>query len=41
MSDLSDEKVAELEELNWNEMPDSLKLFAFDYCIVNGAAYQE
>ena len=41
VSDLSDEKVTELEELKWNEMPDSLKLFAFDYCIVNGAAYQE
>ena len=38
---LEEEKIVELEDLKWNEMPDSLKLFAFDYCIVNGLAYEE
>ncbi len=38
---LSEEKVEELEETKWNQMPDSLKLFAFEYCIINGEAYQE
>ena len=38
---LEEEKIAELEDLKWNEMPDSLKVFAFDYCIVNGAAYDQ
>ena len=38
---LQEEKIAELEDLKWSEMPSSLKLFAFDYCIVNGSSYQE
>ena len=38
---LGEEKISELEDMKWNEMPDSLKLFAFDYCIINGMAYQE
>ena len=38
---LSDEKVEELEDMKWNQMPDSLKLFAFEYCILNGEAYHE
>ena len=38
---LSEKKIEELEDLKWNQMPDSLKLFAFDYCILNGQAYKE
>ena len=38
---LEEEKIADLEDMKWNEMPDSLKIFAFDYCISNGLAYQE
>ena len=37
---LSSDAIEKLEELKWNEMPESLKLFAFDYCIINGAAYE-
>ena len=38
---LEDEKIADLEDMKWNEMPDSLKIFAFEYCILNGLAYEE
>tara|TARA_B100000029_G_C17253952_1_gene843818 strand:- start:119 stop:397 length:279 start_codon:yes stop_codon:yes gene_type:complete len=38
---LEEEKIAELEEMKWTEMPDSLKLFAFDFCILNGLTYEE
>ena len=38
---LSNKKIEEIEDMKWNEIPDSLKLFAFDYCILNGEAYQE
>ena len=38
---LEEEKIADLEDMKWNEMPDSLKLFAFDYCILNGSVYED
>ena len=38
---LDEEKIAQLEDLKWSQMPDDLKLFAFDYCISNGAIYEE
>ena len=38
---LNEKKLEEIEEMKWSEIPDSLKLFAFDYCIINGEAYQE
>ncbi len=38
---LEEERISELEDIKWNQMPDSLKLFAFEYCILNGASYQE
>ena len=34
-------EIEEMEEMKWNQLPDSLKLFAFEYCILNGDAYQE
>ena len=38
---LSEEQIEEIEDMKWSQIPDSLKLFAFDYCILNGEAYQE
>ena len=38
---LEEEKIADLEDMKWNEMPDSLKQFAFDYCILNGSVYED
>ena len=38
---LTDENIEEIEEMKWNEIPDSLKIFAFDFCIVNGESFQE
>ena len=38
---LSEEKIEEIEQMKWNEIPDSLKIFAFDFCIVNGESFQE
>tara|TARA_Y100001968_G_C19395914_1_gene738317 strand:+ start:914 stop:1192 length:279 start_codon:yes stop_codon:yes gene_type:complete len=38
---LSDEKIGEIEEMKWIEIPDSLKIFAFDFCILNGEDFQE
>ena len=39
--DLDEEKITELEDLKWTEMPDKLKIFAFEFCIINGDSYQE
>ena len=33
---LSSEQLNKLEEMQWQEMPDSLKLFAYNFCIKNG-----
>ena len=41
VENLSQDKIEDIEELKWNQLPDSLKLFAFDYCIINGNSYQE
>ena len=36
---LSSEQLNNLEEMQWQDMPDSLKLFAYDYCIKNGFCF--
>ena len=36
---LSSEQLNKLEEMQWQEMPESLKLFAYDFCIKNGFCY--
>ena len=36
---LSSDQLNKLEEMQWQEMPDSLKLFAYDYCIKNGFCF--
>ena len=41
VENLNDEKIDKIEDMKWSEMPDSLKIFAFDFCIVNGEGFQE
>ena len=36
---LSSDQLNKLEEMQWQDMPDSLKLFAYDYCIKNGFCF--
>ena len=36
---LSSEDASQLEEMQWQDMPKSLKLFAYDYCIKNGFCF--
>ena len=36
---LSTEDLNKLEEMQWLDMPESLKLFAYDYCIKNGFCF--
>tara|TARA_Y100001968_G_scaffold273451_1_gene266163 strand:- start:1433 stop:1741 length:309 start_codon:yes stop_codon:yes gene_type:complete len=36
---LSSEQLNQLEEMQWQDMPESLKLFAYDYCIKNGFCF--
>ena len=33
---LSSEQLNEIEEMKWKDMPEQLKLFAYDFCILNG-----
>ena len=33
---LSSEQLNTIEEMKWIDMPDVLKLFAYDFCILNG-----
>ena len=36
---LSSEQLNKIEEMKWNEMPEVLKLFAYDFCILNGFVF--
>ena len=36
---LSSEQLNEIEEMKWNEMPEVLKLFAYDFCILDGFVF--
>ena len=36
---LSSEDLNQLEEMQWQDMPESLKLFAYDYCIKKGFCF--
>ncbi len=36
---LSSDQLNDLEEMQWQEMPESLKLFAYDFCIKNGFCF--
>ena len=36
---LSSEQLNEIEEKKWKEMPESLKIFAYDFCILSGFVF--
>ncbi len=36
---LSSEQLNIIEEMKWNEMPEDLKIFAYDFCILNGFVF--
>ena len=36
---LSSEQLNKIEEMKWIEMPAVLKLFAYDFCILNGFVF--
>ena len=36
---LSSEQLNEIEEMKWKEMPEFLKIFAYDFCILNGFVF--
>ncbi len=36
---LSTDQLNKLEEMQWQAMPESLKLFAYDFCIKNGFCF--
>ena len=39
MENLSSEQLNKIEEMRWNELPKVLKLFAYDFCILNGFVF--
>ncbi len=39
LESLSAEQLNEIEEMKWSEMPESLKIFAYDFCILNGFVF--
>ena len=36
---LSSEQLNEIEEMKWVEIPEMLKIFAYDFCILNGFVF--
>ena len=36
---LSAEQFNKIEEMKWNEIPEDLKIFAYDFCILNGFVF--
>ncbi len=36
---LSSEQLNKIEEMKWNEMTADLKIFAYDFCILNGFVF--
>ena len=36
---LSSEQLNKMEEMKWIEMPENLKVFAYDFCILNGFVF--
>ncbi len=41
MKRLSENELMELKSLKWSEYPKNLKIFLFDFCIMNGEAYSK
>ena len=36
---LTSEQLNEIEQMKWNDLPESLKIFAYDFCILNGFVF--
>ena len=36
LENLSSENLNEIEEMKWKDIPEVLKIFAYDFCILNG-----
>ena len=36
---LTSKQLNEIEQLKWNDIPESLKIFAYDFCILNGFVF--
>ena len=36
---LNSEQLNEIEEMKWKDMPEFLKIFAYDFCILNGFVF--
>ena len=36
---LTSEQLNEIEKMKWNDIPESLKIFAYDFCILNGFVF--
>ena len=36
---LSSEQLNQIEEMKWKEIPEGLKIFAYDFCILNGFVF--
>tara|TARA_Y100001968_G_scaffold314979_1_gene341070 strand:+ start:93 stop:446 length:354 start_codon:yes stop_codon:yes gene_type:complete len=41
MKRLDEKEFEDLKSLTWKEYPDNLKIFLFDFCILNGDAYSK
>ena len=41
MKKLNETVLEELKSLTWKEYPENLKIFLFDFCILNGHAYSK
>ena len=39
VENLSSEELNKIEEMKWIEMPEILKIFAYDFCILNGFVF--
>ncbi len=38
-NNLSAEQLNDIEEMKWRDMPDTLKIYAYDFCILNGFVF--
>ncbi len=36
---ISSDKLNKIEDMKWIEIPDTLKIFAYDFCILNGFVF--
>ena len=39
VKNLSSEQLNGIEEMKWREIPEPLKIFAYDFCILNGFVF--